>query len=300
MPKLTSLPPMKALIAAESVIRNNSVAKAAGELNLTPSAISQQLRVLESAMKVSLFVRSNGKISVRADYRDYFKEITRSINIIRSAGESLLTSEDCLMLNVSVVPSFNSLCLLNAVSEFLTRHPQIKLNIVSSLAMANFNSDKVDISIRYTTSTSDNALVFEKIKDDYLIPCAHKALLEKVGSNDILDISKEFYLLEDISKPLWNAKPSWKNWYPSLSISENRMLGFTDYSDVYNAGIANMGAFIARTGLMKGSMMDENLTPLSDFYLKSGASFYVVYSSHIPLKPHVKAFKNWVLDKFSC
>jgi LysR family glycine cleavage system transcriptional activator len=299
MSKLSNLPPMKSLISAEAVVRNKSVSKAAEELNITPSAISQQLRVLEGAIKIPIFSRVRGKVSVKPEYINYFKEITRSLDIMKSAGESLRLSDKFSTLTVSIVPSFASLCLINYLSVFLKKYPTIKLNMISSLNIVDFGTDSVDVSIRYTATTSDSSLVFEKIRDDYLLPCATKSMVQDIGSENIERIIKNNYLLEDISTPLWNVKPNWISWYPESWFNKNKILAFTDYNHVINAGKKDIGAFIARTGLMIDPKLDDTLVPLADNYLKSGASFYIVYSSHIPLKPHTRAFKNWILHQFS-
>ena len=295
----THLPPMKSLIVAESVSRNGAVTKAADELCISSSAVSQQLRVLEGAMKITFFKRGNGKISVKSEYRSYFEQVGRSLSQIKLAGENLKQSEQFTTLTVSVVPSFLSLCLLNSLHDFMAKHPTMKLNFLSNLVMVNFDTDNVDLSIRYTANTSDSSLVYEKIRDDYLIPCATKSLVEKVGGDDINFFIKDSYLIEDISKPLLEQKPNWDNWFDNSLLSIDRFLGFTDYSSVLHAGLQDMGAFIARTGLMIDPKYDDRLIPLADNYQKSDASLYIVYSAHIPLKPQARILKSWILHNFS-
>jgi LysR family glycine cleavage system transcriptional activator len=290
---------MKSLVAAEAVVRNGSVAKAADELNLTSSAISQQLRVLEGAVKASLFNREKGKVSIKAEYVNYFNEITRSLDIIKSVNESLSNTTQSSTLTVSVVPSFATLCLIKKIPDFLKKHPSIKLNLISSSNMVDFGTENIDLAIRYTASVEDNSLVFEKIRDDYLIPCATKHLIAKVGDNNIDSIIKHSYLLDDISTSLVHVKPNWTNWHKGLSFAENKVLGFTDYTNVVNAGLNDVGAFIARSGLLIDPKLDEELVPLADNYIKSGASFYIAHSAHIPIKKHARDFKNWLLHHFA-
>ncbi len=299
MSKPPPLPPMKSLIAAESVVRNNGVTKAAEELHLTSSAVSQQLRVLEGAMKIAFFKREKGKITVKPEYKHYFELVGRSFNLMKSAGTALRGTEDFSTLTISILPSFLSLCLLRDLSEFQNNNSAIKLNILSSFELANLDTEGIDLSIRYTSSTDDPSLVFEKIRDDYVIPCATADLIEKLGSTDIKQFVESSYLIDDASKPLENIKPGWGHWFDIKKLNPNRIISFTDYSHVLTAGLQGMGAFMARSGLMIDPEHDERLVPLASDYLKSGASFYVVYSSHVPLKPQARELKNWLLDKFA-
>jgi LysR family glycine cleavage system transcriptional activator len=290
---------MKPLIAAESVVRNNSVTKAAEELNLTSSAISQQLRVLEGAMKISFFSREKGKISVKPEYRNYFELVGKSFNMIKYACETLTGSDTHSTLTISVLPSFLSLCMMDALSDFQNNNPNIKLNILSSLDIANLHTDDISLSIRYTATTDDPSLIFHKIRDDYIIPCATKDLVEKLGGLEIERFIENSYLIDDAPMSLEKLKPGWDHWYDRKQLNPNRIICFADYSHVLNAGLQGIGAFMARTGLMIDPKIDKRLVPLAPDYCKSGASFYVVYSSHIPMKPEARILKNWILNRFS-
>jgi LysR family glycine cleavage system transcriptional activator len=299
MTQRNALPPLKSLIAAEAVVRNGSVVKAANELNLTSSAISQQIRVLEGAMKLSLFQRHQGKISLNVKYADYFREVSRSLDILQSAGESLNTRAEPLKVCLSVVPSFASLCLIPKIHEFNSKYPEIQLSIISSLDLAHFGTDQVDLSIRYTATTQDKSLVYEKLCDDYLLPCASKQLIEQAGTDDLTKLVKQQLLIQDISSALSDVKPDWKDWLPSISAEHSNLLGFTDYQHVVQAGLNHQGLFIARSGLAIDPKSNTDLVPLSQQYLQSGASFYLVYSSHVPMSPSVRLLRNWLFLHFS-
>jgi LysR family glycine cleavage system transcriptional activator len=299
MPQRNQLPPLKSLVAAEAVVRNGSVVKAAKELNLTSSAISQQLRVLEGAMKLPLFQRHQGKINLNAKYADYFREITRSLDIMQSAAENLSDRVEPLKICISVLPSFASLCLIPKLDDFNTKYPEIDLNIISSLDLVNFGTDNIDLSIRYTATTDDKSLVYEKLCDDYLLPCATKEFIATAGSDDLATLIKDKMLIQDISGALRESKPDWPDWIPSLCAGHNRLLGFTDYQHVVQAGLAHQGLFIARSGLSVDPKSNKNLVPLSGQYLRSGASFYLVYSSHVPMSATVRVLRNWLFLHFA-
>ena len=71
MANMNRLPPLAALRAFEAVARLGSVSKAADELHVTHGAVSQQLRVLEDTLGVSLFLRHGKRLSVTEDGRMY-------------------------------------------------------------------------------------------------------------------------------------------------------------------------------------------------------------------------------------
>lgn len=53
-----SLPPLDLLVAFEAAARLGSFTRAANELNVTQSAVSQQIRTLEEQMNLALFERA--------------------------------------------------------------------------------------------------------------------------------------------------------------------------------------------------------------------------------------------------
>ena len=59
---MNKLPPLKSLQAFESAARHLSFTRAAQELNVTPGAISQQIRLLEEFLEIKLFNRLNRAI----------------------------------------------------------------------------------------------------------------------------------------------------------------------------------------------------------------------------------------------
>ncbi|MBM3555623.1 MAG: LysR family transcriptional regulator, partial [Alphaproteobacteria bacterium] len=87
------LPPLNALRAFEAAARHLSIAKAAAELNVTPAAISHQIRSLEDHLGQPLFRRS-GRSLLLSDagqaclpgIRDGFERLAQAIDAIDSAG----------------------------------------------------------------------------------------------------------------------------------------------------------------------------------------------------------------------
>ena len=62
MPK--SLPPLSSLRSFEAVARRLSFSKAAEELHVTPGAVSQQIRSLESLLRTRLFDRTRRSVAL--------------------------------------------------------------------------------------------------------------------------------------------------------------------------------------------------------------------------------------------
>src|SRR5688572_25377374 len=92
------LPPLGALRAFEAAARHLSFKRAAGELGVTPTAISHQIRLLEATLGSPLFVRGTRRIDLtpagRRLYpvlRDGFDAFEESITEFRRPRREVLT-----------------------------------------------------------------------------------------------------------------------------------------------------------------------------------------------------------------
>lgn len=77
------LPPLRAVHCFEVVARNLSFSLAAEELNVTQSAVSHQIRLLEDYLGESLFIRQGRKLSLSDSGARYLEDISRLLAQLR-------------------------------------------------------------------------------------------------------------------------------------------------------------------------------------------------------------------------
>ncbi len=143
------LPPLLAARAFEAVARKGSIAKAANELNVTPSAVSQQVKTLERWLGVNLLRRLPGGIEITEKGEAYLAGLRLGLDHIAEATGELIGSTQNLRLTVSVLPSFAAQWLVPRLCRFHAEYPDIRLNLLSSDQLVDFVRDDVDIGIRY-------------------------------------------------------------------------------------------------------------------------------------------------------
>jgi LysR family glycine cleavage system transcriptional activator len=102
------LPPLNALRSYEAAARHLSFTRAAGELGVTPAAVSHQVKLLEDHLGIALFQRVNRQLVLTEaggaclpGIRAAFEGLSVAIDSISVAGRSGV-------LTVSVAPSFAS------------------------------------------------------------------------------------------------------------------------------------------------------------------------------------------------
>src|SRR5262245_30188261 len=138
-------PPLNALRAFEAAARHLSLTKAAHELNVTPGAISHQIRGLETLLGVELFERRGWSIALPPARQLLHPGVPTCLHYIRAAVANILGARQERILVVSTPPGLTSKWLAPTLYRF---HPDIDVRISSSIDNANFTTDGVDVAVR--------------------------------------------------------------------------------------------------------------------------------------------------------
>ncbi len=175
-------PPLNALRAFEAAARHLSLTKAAVELNVTPGALSHQIRGLEDHLGLKLFDRGVRSIALTAAGKALQPGLQAGFLHIRDALASLNRMGDARVLVISTPPGFTSKWLAPRLYRFSIAYPEIDVRVSSSINNANFTTDGVDAAIRNLAGSDaahDEALEVEKLIDLSLAPVMQPGLRRK-------------------------------------------------------------------------------------------------------------------------
>lgn len=138
---------LNGLRAVETVARLGSLAAAASELNVSVSAVSQQISRTEKQLGQALFERTASGL-VLTEFGAIFA--TRLGAGFRELAHAVALADEATQctLVVSVAPAFASKWLLPRLSRHFTRHPNVLLRIDASVRLANLDHSDIDIAIR--------------------------------------------------------------------------------------------------------------------------------------------------------
>ena len=176
-------PALNALRAFEAAARHLSLTKAALELNVTPGALSHQIRGLEDHLGLKLFDRGVRSIALTAAGKALLPGLQAGFVHIRDALLSLDRLDDLRVLVISAPPGFTSKWLAPRLYRFSIAHPEIDVRVSSSINNANFTTDGVDAAVRNlpVDAAEDEALEVEPLIDLNLAPVCSPALAENLG-----------------------------------------------------------------------------------------------------------------------
>lgn len=146
---MTKLPHAIWLRAFDSASRLGSFSQAAEELNLTPAAVSQQIKLLEQHLGVQLFTRLPRGVTLTRIGHAYAQPIRKSFAEMHEATVALFDTRHVRTVRVHASISFATLVLAPALSNFQRDHPDIEVQLSTAVWTDRSEDDSADVEIRY-------------------------------------------------------------------------------------------------------------------------------------------------------
>lgn len=288
------LPPLRSLRAFEAAARHLSFARAADELHVTPAAISQQVKILEQFLGVALF-RRGAQLSLTEAAAGALPLVSDSFDLMERAVERLRQGRDGGPLVVSASPSFAARWLIPRMARFQERHPEIDLRLSASIRLVDFDTEDVDIAIRYGGGRYPGLHV-ERLKAEEVVPVANPTLAARLKQPaDLLEVG----LLHNASLDWDTTYPTWASWLANAGVTvppDLPVRRFDDYNLVLQAVLAGLGVALVWRTLVADELADGRVIALFPAQPLVNAYHLVCPSKHLD-NPKVAAFRAWVREE---
>lgn len=141
--------PIRAICVFHAAAKAGSISKAAAELSVTPSAVSQQIQLLEMQLGTSLMVKVGRHIALTEAGERYFASITDEIERIAEATSHIRGFRSVMALNVRATPTLANKWLLPRLASFLDAHPDMEVRLDGTNEPTDFDRESVDIEVRH-------------------------------------------------------------------------------------------------------------------------------------------------------
>lgn len=168
-------PPLNALRGFEAAARLGSFHKAAEALNLTQSAISQQIRSLESYLEQPLFYRSGRSVSLTDAGHDLLSTTQSMLQQLAVGIRRLDQYRKPNQLVVNTTPAFARHWLTPRLADFQQRCPQVDLWLFTSFEVPDMATQTIDLAIRDDLSAQAECS-FTVLHQDQLYPACRPDL----------------------------------------------------------------------------------------------------------------------------
>lgn len=307
-----SLLPLNALRAFEAAARHSSFAKAADELNVTPGALSHQIRGLEEQIGVKLFERKVRAVALTEEGRALLPGLQTGFSHIRTAMEDLLSRREGSVVVLSTPPGFTSKWLAPRLYRFSAAHPETDVRVSSSMGLANFRNDGIDAAVRTlpVSSPQPDDLDVEKLIEIQYLPVCSPRLGLKPGSSPNRETLAGVPLIHDES---FAAMPGWRDWLGSHGLREldpgqeldqdhgldlGRGLRFNSPDHALDAAIEGAGLLLANNVLAYDDLRTGRLVAPFGGLVPSGRAYCLVVPNRRS-QARVEALRTWLRQEIA-
>lgn len=283
------LPPMHTLRAFEVLARTRHFARAAEELHLTPSAVSHQVKALETFYATRLFQRNRGDVAL-TDAGIKLLEIVGSVLDQLVAANALLRTHDGSRLSITAPPSFASRWLMPRLSAFMARHPHVELKLHATASLIDLDQEACDFGLRYGKGRW-NGLRGEKLFGEVMYPIAAPAYLAKKKLRGMAGLQSCLLLRDDFQ--------SWEDWFAQVGYTPGHMTygpSYTDSALLIQAAESGQGVALARSALVADAIEAGSLVRIGKLSVAAPGAYYLVSSSRRTDSPAAALFRKWLLE----
>jgi DNA-binding transcriptional LysR family regulator len=147
-----NLPSLDLLRGFEAAARTLSFTKAAGELFITQSAVSRQIKALEEHLGVALFQRMNRALLLTDAGQTFYRTASLVLGLVEEAVAKLSHPASGSMVTVTASVSFAALWLVPRLTSFRQAHPEIDVRISANNEILNLQRDRIDLAVRFCKS----------------------------------------------------------------------------------------------------------------------------------------------------
>jgi LysR family glycine cleavage system transcriptional activator len=288
------LPPLNAIRAFEAAGRLLSFTKAARELNVTQAAISHQVRALEEDLGVRLFVRRHRGLALSEAGRAYLPALGAAFREIEAATGRLRRLDSAGPLTISVLPSFAAKWLVPRLSRFIDAHPDIDVRVSTAYGLANFETDGVDVALRYGHGNWPGLHVEVLLTEDVVPVCAPALLAGDRPLREPADLVHHVLLHDE-----WFGEPhgGWRRWLAAAGvqgIDYRRGPTYTDSNLALQAAIQGEGVALGRGALIADDVVAGRLVRLFRVEAPVQPAYYIVCPHAALRRPKVAALRDWL------
>ncbi|MBK6413443.1 LysR substrate-binding domain-containing protein [Sphingopyxis sp.] len=287
------LPNLDWLRVFAATAATESFALAAGELNVTPGAVSQRIKALEAYLGVELFQRYPQGVRLTDVGRRYAQRVLPPLEQLTLATREILSPKSAKSIRLTALPALAQLWLGHRIEEFHKAHANTTIEIWADPAIVDLRTSNFDMAIRYGRPPFPGCDHRELLFDE-LVPIAAPSLLRSSPLDEQgLPVGMPLFL-----DTYWaNDFDDWLRHTGHIRPANLVTHTFSLYSMVIEATLNGRGFMVGHTSVVSDLIAEGRLQPLSERRVTAGNQFYLLTKAGSPLSDIAAAFIDWILDQ---
>lgn len=265
-----------------------SFSAAAAELNMSQSAVSQQIRLLEHKLGRRLFVRDHRAIELTLAGRAYFGVVSQALRHIEQGMEGIFNTTAEGVLEISVNNSFAQLWLAPRFKLFTTLYPQISVRVYGVNWEADAPPTSAELEIRYGRGTWPGFEAIELLARRMRPYCSRALAAEVLKNGGLHDLT----LIDVLGTPV-----GWTEWLAECAdeppLSHTR-IPVDSFAIAAEMAVSDVGICLLTEDLLSRSRLRDNLFSPVQRSVEDQAGFYLLRPRDKPMSGAARAFSDWL------
>ena len=287
------MPPIQYLAAFSAAAHHNSFKLAAQQLNVSPSAISQQIKSLESHIGLPLFSREKRSITLTPAGESFYQLALQTLNQYEKDYDQFTQQYFSSSLTISMIPYIANEVVIPRLHEFHEQFPALNLIVQTSMHLENLALQELDGAIRFGVPPWGHNHV-------YLISKASTSLM---ASQDYLDKHISTKPINWSEQTLIHSRSDINDWQRFMSESHLDVTPKKElYFDSYDAGIRaaeeGLGITIGAFPISNNTIKEGKLVALAKQPIAMKEAFYFVCTPNINKQKHYDIVLKWLRTLF--
>ncbi len=267
---------------------------AASQLFLTPSAVSHQIKQLETQLGTSLFKRGTRTIELTSAGKQFYQSIQPIIHQLESTISEFTQKQQNQTIIISLPEFFASELFVPSLTLWSESNPTINLQL-ETVKSSKEQSQSADLSIVLANGKPNANIVHELFPIRYA-PACNKKLYKKLKTTG-------FSALKTTPLILHSSRPwSWHQWADKNGVDDfdpKQIIQFDSMFGVARAAQQGMGIALIPLPMSKAWFSEELLIKLFDEELYTNDKYYLIQHENMDERPELSLFAEWVKNNFS-
>ncbi|WP_112321644.1 LysR substrate-binding domain-containing protein [Oceanibium sediminis] len=290
------LPPMTTLVAFEVAARHASFKRAAAELNVTPGAVSHQIRALEQELGVPLFERVHRGVALSEAGLELFGVMRNSLSGIAGTVERIRQQGQDRALVVGATTAVAALWLTPRITGFWREHPEVGINQILSDSRER-TGPAADLRIVYGRDKNSKHQ-YHKLFQDRLVPLAAPGFVAATPKPDLTALAGLPLIHLNAEDQNWTT---WSSWFAEFGYHGPLARGarVNNYMIALQAAQDGAGVVLGWQRLVSPLLAVGALEVLGSYSMAAPNSFHIERAEGPAEHPSAGVFQRWLLDSVS-
>ncbi|WP_420583680.1 LysR substrate-binding domain-containing protein [Ruegeria sp.] len=287
------IPSITAMLCFEAAAKTEGFARAAEEMNVSQSAVSRQIQILESYVGQSLFTRTKQRVKLTAAGRALLVELSPlleelELTILKTRSHDSAEGS----LNIGVYPTLGSRWLMPIIMSPEAEKIRHMLNLVTYLKNSEIDPSLVDLAVAQGDGRWPGYRIDRLMSETLIVVGAAEQFPKGVHDPECL---LENRILQHSTRPL-----SWQIWFQAQGLKlPRKIIGpmFSQFDMLIDATKNGYGIAIIPEILIRKELQQGSLVKVHTFEARTSSAYYLLTPETKVGVARVERMRSWLLDQ---